>query len=65
MAAEVSILEAMKAKKAMIRNPITTPAIKLKAQKRIGHTGLLDHLLMHVPNQVVARYGSDSHIMLP
>ena len=52
MAAELSLLEAMKAKKAMIGNPITRPALRLEARKRIGDTGLLDHLLKHVANQV-------------
>ncbi|GKA24869.1 hypothetical protein Tco_0710902 [Tanacetum coccineum] len=52
MTAELSLLEAMKAKKAMIGNPITRPALRLEARKRIGDTGLLDHLLKHVANQV-------------
>ncbi|PWA88412.1 protein DYAD [Artemisia annua] len=52
MAAELSLLEAMKAKKAMIGNPITRPALRLEARKRIGDTGLLDHLLKHVANEV-------------
>ncbi|KAI3735141.1 hypothetical protein L6452_14629 [Arctium lappa] len=52
MAAEQSLLEAMKEKKAMIGNPITRPALRVEARKRIGDTGLLDHLLKHVANKV-------------
>ncbi|KAI3712578.1 hypothetical protein L1987_71137 [Smallanthus sonchifolius] len=52
MAAELSLLEAMKEKKAMIGNPITRPALRVEARKRIGDTGLLDHLLKHVANKV-------------
>ncbi|MFS7936881.1 hypothetical protein Hanom_Chr05g00420991 [Helianthus anomalus] len=51
-AAELSLLEAMKEKKAMIGNPITRPALRVEARKRIGDTGLLDHLLKHVANKV-------------
>ncbi|KAI3815878.1 hypothetical protein L1987_15561 [Smallanthus sonchifolius] len=54
MAAELSLLEAME-KKAMIRNPITRPALRVEARKRIGDTGLLDHLLKHVANKVAPR----------
>ncbi|KVI04556.1 hypothetical protein Ccrd_017123 [Cynara cardunculus var. scolymus] len=52
MAAEQSLLEAMKEKEAMIGNPITRPALRVEARKRIGDTGLLDHLLKHVANKV-------------
>ncbi|KAJ9553256.1 hypothetical protein OSB04_017301 [Centaurea solstitialis] len=52
MAAEQSLLEAMKEKQAMIGNPITRPALRVEARKRIGDTGLLDHLLKHVANKV-------------
>ncbi|XP_023755621.1 protein DYAD [Lactuca sativa] len=52
LAAELSLLEAMKEKKAMIGNPITRPALRVEARKRIGDTGLLDHLLKHVANKV-------------
>lgn len=51
-AAELSLLEAMKEKKAMIGNPITRPVLRVEARKRIGDTGLLDHLLKHVANKV-------------
>ncbi|XP_076944345.1 protein DYAD-like [Bidens hawaiensis] len=51
-AAELSLLEAMKEKKAMIGNPITRLELRVEARKRIGDTGLLDHLLKHVANKV-------------
>ncbi|XP_071728981.1 protein DYAD-like [Rutidosis leptorrhynchoides] len=51
-AAELSLLESMQEKKATIGNPITRPALRVEARKRIGDTGLLDHLLKHVANKV-------------
>nr|XP_043616753.1 protein DYAD-like [Erigeron canadensis] len=51
-AAELGLLEAMKEKQAKIGNPITRPQLRIEARKRIGDTGLLDHLLKHVANKV-------------
>ncbi|CAI9295771.1 unnamed protein product [Lactuca saligna] len=52
LAAELSLLEAMKEKNAMIGNPITRPALRVEVQKRKDHTGSLDHLLKIVANKV-------------
>ncbi|KAK1387810.1 hypothetical protein POM88_015988 [Heracleum sosnowskyi] len=47
--AERSLLEVMKAKGAVFNNPILRPELRMEAKKKIGDTGLLDHLLKHVP----------------
>lgn len=47
---EISPLEVMKDKFAMTGNPYTRPALRFEAQRRIGDTKMIDHLLKHVPN---------------
>ncbi|XVF16958.1 hypothetical protein REPUB_Repub10bG0075600 [Reevesia pubescens] len=50
--AEESLLEIMKAEGAVFENPISRPALRMAARKRIGDTGLLDHLLKHIDGKV-------------
>ncbi|XP_059453728.1 protein AMEIOTIC 1 isoform X2 [Corylus avellana] len=51
--AEQSMLEVMKAEGATFGNPISRPALRTAARKRIGDTGLLDHLLKHIDGKVL------------
>lgn len=51
--AEQSMLEVLKAEGATFGNPISRPALRTAARKRIGDTGLLDHLLKHIDGKVV------------
>lgn len=50
--AEKSLLEVMKAKGAVFGKPILRPALREAARKKIGDTGLLDHLLKHMAGKV-------------
>ncbi|KAI8564544.1 hypothetical protein RHMOL_Rhmol03G0189700 [Rhododendron molle] len=50
--AEKNLLEVMKAKGAVYKSPILRPELRLEARKRIGDTGLLDHLLKHMAGKV-------------
>lgn len=50
--AEESMLEILKAEGAVFGNAITRPALRSAARKRIGDTGLLDHLLKHIDGKV-------------
>ncbi|KAF5745082.1 hypothetical protein HS088_TW07G00663 [Tripterygium wilfordii] len=50
--AEQSMFEVMKAEGAVFENPIPRAALRLAARKRIGDTGLLDHLLKHIEGHV-------------
>lgn len=45
-------MEVMKAKGAVYGNPILRPDLRAEARKRIGDTGLLDHLLKHMAGKV-------------
>ncbi|XWS44600.1 hypothetical protein CRYUN_Cryun15aG0061200 [Craigia yunnanensis] len=58
--AEESMLEIMKAEGAVFENPISRPALRMAARKRIGDTGLLDHLLKHIDGKV-APGGTDRY----
>ncbi|XP_048128037.1 protein DYAD isoform X2 [Rhodamnia argentea] len=50
--AEQSLLEILKAEGAIFGNPIRRPELRLAGRRRIGDTGLLDHLLKHVDGKV-------------
>ncbi|KAI8540256.1 hypothetical protein RHMOL_Rhmol09G0248800 [Rhododendron molle] len=50
--AEKNLMEVMKAKGAVYGNPILRPELRAEARKRIGDTGLLDHLLKHMAGKV-------------
>ncbi|KAJ8537115.1 hypothetical protein K7X08_035516 [Anisodus acutangulus] len=50
--AEKNLMEVMKAKGAAANNPILRPELRAEARKRIGDTGLLDHLLKHMAGKV-------------
>ncbi|XP_074379495.1 protein DYAD-like isoform X2 [Apium graveolens] len=50
--AEKNLLEVMKLKGALFKSPILRPELRLEARKRIGDTGLLDHLLKHVAGKL-------------
>lgn len=50
--AEKNLMEVMKAKGAMANNPIIRPELRAEARKRIGDTGLLDHLLKHLAGKI-------------
>ncbi|RAL51357.1 hypothetical protein DM860_010859 [Cuscuta australis] len=50
--AEKNLLEVMQGKKATANNPILRPELRAEARKRIGDTGLLDHLLKHMAGKV-------------
>ncbi|KAJ8552826.1 hypothetical protein K7X08_020219 [Anisodus acutangulus] len=50
--AEKNLMEVMKAKGATVNNPIIRPELRAEARKRIGDTGLLDHLLKHMAGKV-------------
>ncbi|KAG9155403.1 hypothetical protein Leryth_009842 [Lithospermum erythrorhizon] len=50
--AEKSLWEVMKANGAVADNPIMRPALRVEARKKIGDTGLLDHLLKHMAGKV-------------
>ncbi|XP_047325967.1 protein DYAD-like [Impatiens glandulifera] len=50
--AEKNLLEVMKAKGAVYGNPILRPDLRAEARKRIGDTGLLDHLLKQMAGKV-------------
>ncbi|XP_062089209.1 protein DYAD [Humulus lupulus] len=50
--AEQNMLKIMKAKGAVIGNPILRPALRAEARKLIGDTGLLDHLLKHMAGKL-------------
>lgn len=47
------MFEVLKAEGATFGNPISRPALRTAARKRIGDTGLLDHLLKHIDGKVV------------
>ncbi|KAI5670495.1 hypothetical protein M9H77_10859 [Catharanthus roseus] len=49
---EKVILKILKEKKAGADNPIYRAALRKEAQKEIGNTGLLDHLLKDIPGRV-------------
>ncbi|XP_031281880.1 protein DYAD-like isoform X1 [Pistacia vera] len=50
--AEQSMLEILKDEGAVFENPISRPVLRTAARKRIGDTGLLDHLLKHIDGKV-------------
>ncbi|KAF4385375.1 hypothetical protein G4B88_005707 [Cannabis sativa] len=50
--AEQNMLKIMKAKGAVIGNPILRPDLRAEARKLIGDTGLLDHLLKHMAGKL-------------
>nr|GMC96743.1 protein DYAD-like [Ipomoea batatas] len=50
--AEKNLLEVMRVKGATANNPILRPELRTEARKRIGDTGLLDHLLKHMAGKV-------------
>ncbi|KAA8539778.1 hypothetical protein F0562_026470 [Nyssa sinensis] len=50
--AEQNLVVVMKAKGAVYGNPILRPELRAEARKRIGDTGLLDHLLKHMAGKV-------------
>ncbi|KAI4378846.1 hypothetical protein MLD38_016272 [Melastoma candidum] len=50
--AEKNLLEILKAEGAVFGNPITRPVLRVAGRKRIGDTGLLDHLLKHIDGKV-------------
>nr|XP_016502171.1 PREDICTED: protein DYAD-like [Nicotiana tabacum] len=50
--AEKNLMEVMKAKGATANNPIIRPELRAEARKRIGDTGLLDHLLKHLAGKI-------------
>ncbi|KAM1507967.1 hypothetical protein ACFXTH_017330 [Malus domestica] len=50
--AEQAILEILKAEDATFGNPISRSDLRMAARKRIGDTGLLDHLLKHLDGKV-------------
>ncbi|KAL3521401.1 hypothetical protein ACH5RR_019550 [Cinchona calisaya] len=47
-----NLLAVMKAKGARAGNPILRPELRVEARKRIGDTGLLDHLLKHMAGKL-------------
>lgn len=49
---EKVILKILKEKNAVFDNEIVRPALRKEAQKEIGNTGLLDHLLKDIPGRV-------------
>ncbi|ONK69183.1 uncharacterized protein A4U43_C05F20200 [Asparagus officinalis] len=51
--AELKLLDIMRAKGALLGNPIMRQALRDEARKHIGDTGLLDHLLKHMAGKVV------------
>ncbi|PIN07034.1 hypothetical protein CDL12_20403 [Handroanthus impetiginosus] len=50
--AEQNLLAVMKAKGATAEKPILRPQLRAEARKRIGDTGLLDHLLKHMAGKL-------------
>ncbi|XP_073119781.1 protein DYAD-like [Henckelia pumila] len=50
--AEQNLLEVMKVKGARAEKPILRPQLRTEARKRIGDTGLLDHLLKHMAGKL-------------
>ncbi|GAB4836810.1 hypothetical protein Ancab_001723 [Ancistrocladus abbreviatus] len=50
--AKLELLEVMKAKGAVYGSAISRSVLRTEARKRIGDTGLLDHLLKHVAGQL-------------
>ncbi|KAK6155926.1 hypothetical protein DH2020_010174 [Rehmannia glutinosa] len=50
--AEQNLLMVMKSKGATAENPILRPQLRAEARKRIGDTGLLDHLLKHMAGKL-------------
>lgn len=50
--AEQSLLEVLKNEGAVFGNPISRTVLRMEARKRIGDTGLLDHLLKHIDGRV-------------
>ncbi|XP_074304427.1 protein DYAD-like [Silene latifolia] len=53
------LVEVLKANKAFYGNPISRAALRTEARKRIGDTGLLDHLLKHLAGKVVPSGGKE------
>ena len=50
--AEKNVLDVMKENRAVFGNPILRPLLRAAARKKIGDTGLLDHLLKHMDAEV-------------
>ncbi|KZV29687.1 protein DYAD [Dorcoceras hygrometricum] len=50
--AEQNLLEVMKVKEATAEKPILRPQLRTEARKKIGDTGLLDHLLKHMAGKL-------------
>ncbi|GMG98980.1 hypothetical protein Nepgr_000820 [Nepenthes gracilis] len=50
--AKMELLEVMKARGAVFGNPISRTELRAEARKRVGDTGLLDHLLKHMAGQL-------------
>ncbi|KAK9758393.1 hypothetical protein RND81_01G226600 [Saponaria officinalis] len=58
-AAVKELVEVLKANKAFYGHPISRTALRTEARKRIGDTGLLDHLLKHLAGKVVPSGGGE------
>ncbi|KAH9610631.1 hypothetical protein KSS87_017119 [Heliosperma pusillum] len=52
------LIEVLNAHKASYSHPITRATLRTEARKRIGDTGLLDHLLKHLAGKVVPSGGN-------
>ncbi|XP_057532558.1 protein DYAD-like isoform X2 [Amaranthus tricolor] len=57
--AATELLEVLKNNGAVHGNPMSRTKLRTEARKRIGDTGLLDHLLKHLAGKVVPRDGTD------
>ncbi|KNA14784.1 hypothetical protein SOVF_104370 [Spinacia oleracea] len=58
-AAATELVEVLKKYGAGYSNPISRLQLRTEARKRIGDTGLLDHMLKHLAGQVVPHDGND------
>ncbi|XP_021743506.1 protein DYAD-like [Chenopodium quinoa] len=58
-AAGMELVDVLKKYGADHENPISRLQLRTEARKRIGDTGLLDHMLKHLAGQVVPRDGND------
>ncbi|XP_074279334.1 protein DYAD-like isoform X2 [Silene latifolia] len=54
-----NMVEVLKANKASYSNPISRGTLRIEARKKIGDTGLLDHLLKHLAGKVVPSGGDE------
>ncbi|KAL9229214.1 hypothetical protein vseg_004703 [Gypsophila vaccaria] len=58
-AAAKELVDVLKATKAFYGHPIPRSTLRTEARKKIGDTGLLDHLLKHLAGKVVPSGGSE------